>query len=125
MSRTIKINFDDGDYIITRINATVSEIVNYYLDRIRITENADGTENITRARSIEFLDHNNARNYWNGKRQELKRIYSISEDFMKRHELTRKFRFTLYEYEPDNFSPKPRYTRHDAAYLDGSLANFN
>ena len=125
MSRTIIVHFDDGDYIITRINATISEIVNYYLDCIRVTENADGTKNITRARSIEFLDHNNTRNYWNGKRQELKRIYSISEDFMKRHELTRKFRFTLYEYEPDNFSPKPRYTKRDAAYLDGSLADFD
>ena len=120
MSRTIKINFDDGDYIITRINATITEIVNYYLDRIRVTENADGTENITRARSIEFLDHNRRRNR-QGRIEELKRIYSISEEYKNRYGLISKFRYTLYEYEADNFSPKPRYIQHDAAYHSEKL----
>lgn len=128
MLRTIKVNYDNGDYIITRINATISEIIKWYNLGTPVVVSEDfetGKEYRATARSIEFLDHNNSRNYWSGKRQELKRVYSISEKFMKRYDLYHKFRFTVYEYEDDLFSPKPRYITHDAAYLDGSLANFD
>lgn len=121
--RTIKVHYDNGDYIVTRINGTIPEIVKWYnlgTPRVVSEDFETGKEYRAAARSIEFLDHNRRRNR-QGRIEELKRIYSISEEYKNRYGLISKFRYTLYEYEADNFSPKPRYIQHDAAYHNEKL----
>jgi len=50
--RTIKAHYDDGDFMITRIRATIPECVRMYLDK---------QENSRTCRAIEFLSSIKAR----------------------------------------------------------------
>lgn len=52
--RTIKIIFEDGDYVITRINASVEEIENYYLGK-HFNLRSSGAR-FKKCVSIEYLD---------------------------------------------------------------------
>lgn len=106
---TIRVYYDNGDSITTRINADVSEIVSYYLDKPMY--NHDLT---ARARCIEFLDGPALR--YRPDTTILRRVYSLSDAVMQRCNLYNRFRFTANVY--NGFSPVP--TGHeDAAYILG------
>ena len=111
LTHTIRVHYDNGDSITTRINATVSEIVNYYLDKPMY-----GVDLSARARCVEFLDLPCWRDS-SGMFHHLLRIYSISDRYMRRYNLVNRFRYTASVY--DRFSPVPRY-KDDAAYLSGA-----
>ena len=105
----IRVHYDNGDTITTRINADVSEIVNYYLDKPMY-----GVDLSARARCVEFLDGPALR--YRPNTTILRRVYSLSDAFMNRHNLYNRFRFTANVY--DRFSPVPIYCE-DAAYISG------
>lgn len=105
----IRVHYDNGDSITTRINADVSEIVNYYLDKPMY-----GVDLSARARCIEFLDGPVLP--FRPQETILRRVYSLSDAYMKRHNLYNRFRFTADVY--DRFSPVP-IDREDAAYISG------
>lgn len=105
----IRVHYDNGDSITTRINANVSEIVNYYLDKPMY-----GVDLSARARCIEFLDGPVLP--FRPQETILRRVYSLSDAYMKRHKLYNRFRFAADVY--NGFSPIP--TDHeDAAYTSG------
>lgn len=55
--RTIKVTFDNDDYLITRINGTVEEIERYYLNKkFCFLDDYSGSEKLHTAIKIEFLD---------------------------------------------------------------------
>lgn len=55
--KTIKVIFDNNDYLITRINGTVEEIERYYLNKkLCFLDDYDDTEKLQYAIKIEFLD---------------------------------------------------------------------
>ena len=113
--KTIIVHYDNGDRIATRINATVEEIVNMYLDMPVIYEDFEtGKETRAYARAVEFLDGVPARKAWGGIYQ-LRRVYSVSREMMERCGLYSKIRFTAYDHT--GFSPIPK--RQDAAYITG------
>lgn len=105
----IRVHYDNGDSITTRINANVSEIVNYYLDKPMY-----GVDLSARARCVEFLDGPALR--YRSDTTILRRVYSLSDAFMKRHNLHSRYRFTADVY--DRFSPVP-VDKEDAAYIHG------
>lgn len=105
----ICVHYDNGDSIATRINANVSEIVNYYLDKPMY-----GVDLSARARCVEFLDGPALR--YRPNTTILRRVYSLSDAFMNRHNLHNRYRFTADVY--DRFSPVP-IDCEDAAYISG------
>lgn len=106
----IRVHYDNGDSITTRINANVSEIVNYYLDKPMY-----GVDLSARARCVEFLDGPAGR-YGRENIRILRRVYSLSDGFMHRHGLWSRIRFTADVY--DRFSPVP-IEKNDAVYISG------
>lgn len=54
--RTIKVTFDDDDYLITSVNGTVDEIEQYYLNRKFYFSDEYENEKMHTAIKIEFLD---------------------------------------------------------------------
>ena len=115
---TIIVHYDNGDKIITQINATVPEIVEYYLDKKQAFSYGDGPETMATARSIEFINEPCRVPFKNEEyRSQLVRVYSISEEYMKRHDLFNKFRCTTKCY--DNFMPY--YWKNDHAYIGQSF----
>lgn len=54
--RTIKVTFDDDDYLITSVNGTVDEIEQYYLNRKFYLSDEYENEKMHTAVKIEFLD---------------------------------------------------------------------
>lgn len=111
---TIRVHYDNGDSITTRINGTVSDIVNYYLDKPYFFERP-GKKQETKAvaRCIEFLDVRPARRCGNDV-ERLRRVYSLSQAYMQRHDnCWTKFRVT---YETDRFCG---YDVYDCAYIPG------
>ena len=106
---TIRVHYDNGDTITTRINADVSEIVNYYLDKPMYAQDLTA-----RARCIEFEDGPALR--CRPDTTILRRVYSLSDAVMQRCNLYNRFRFTANVY--DRFSPVPT-AREDAAYIPG------
>ena len=106
----IRVHYDNGDSITTRINANVSEIVNYYLDKPMY-----GVDLSARARCVEFLDGPTGR-YGRENIRILRRVYSLSDSFMQRYDLYSRFRFTADVY--DRFSPVP-IDKIDAVYING------
>lgn len=105
----IRVHYDNGDSITTRINANVSEIVNYYLDKPMYEQDLNA-----RARCVEFLDGPALR--YRSDTTILRRVYSLSDAVMQRCNLYNRFRFTADVY--DRFSPVP-IDREDAAYISG------
>lgn len=119
--RTIKVHYDDGDVLITRIRATIPECVKMYLRGYRVKENYQtGKETYSHGRCIEFLDRNQY-NGFDGKVHVVKRVYSLSDAFMRRYDLHSRFRFTenVYSKEDWRFAEEfaQREYKHDAAYL--------
>lgn len=111
---TIIVHYDNGDSIVTQIRATVPEIVDYYLDKEHSFSYGDGPETMATARSIEFISEPWRIPFKNSEyRSQLVRVYSISEEYMKRHDLSNKFRCTEKCY--DNFMPS--YWKKDYAYI--------
>lgn len=128
----IRVHYDNGDSITTRINANVSEIVNYYLDKpmygpatpgkhasgmfsVKAGREAPEQDLSARARCVEFLDGPAGR-YGRENTRILRRVYSLSDGFMHRHGLYHRFRFSADVY--DRFSPVP-VGKNDAAYISG------
>ena len=109
----IRVHYDNGDSIETKINATVPEIVSYYLDKKQSFSYGDGPETMATARCVEFVGGIMSYNKWTNKSEELSMVYSISDKFMKRHDLSNKFRCTEKCY--DNFMPS--YWKKDYAYI--------
>ena len=114
----IIVHYDNGDSIETKINATVPEIVDYYLDKKQSFSYGDGPETMATARSIEFLNEPMVRP-WKGAKfyRQLSRVYSISEKYAKRHGLCNKFRCTVRCF--DDFMPT--YFKSDYAYAGQSF----
>lgn len=110
---TIRVHYDNGDSITTRINGSVSEIVNYYLDKPCFFE-YPGKKQETKAvaRCIEFLDVRPTRRRGNDA-ERLRRVYSVSEKLMARRNLYSKFRCT---YDTDVFCG---FRPTDCAYIPG------
>ena len=106
---TIRVHYDNGDTITTRINADVSEIVNYYLDKPMYAQDLNA-----RARCIEFEDGPALR--CRPDTTILRRVYSLSDAVMQRCNLYNRFRFTADVY--NGFGPAPT-AREDAAYISG------
>lgn len=105
----IRVHYDNGDSITTRINANVSEIVNYYLDKPMY-----GVDLSARARCIEFLDGPVLP--FRPQETILRRVYSLSDAVMQRCNLYSRFRFTADVY--NGFSPVSAKSE-DAAYIPG------
>lgn len=111
---TIIVHYDNGDSIVTQIRATVPEIVDCYLDRKHSFSYGDGPETMATARSIEFINEPWRVPFENAEyKRQLVRVYSISEGYMKRHDLFNKFRCTVKRW--DNFMPI--YWKEDYAYI--------
>ena len=113
LTHSIRVHYDNGDSITTRINATVSEIINYYLDKPMY-----GVDLSARARCVEFLDGPVLP--FSPQETVLRRVYSLSDAYMKRHKLYNRYRFTADVY--NGFSPIPTY-HEDAAYTIGMFDN--
>lgn len=109
----IRVHYDNGDSIETKINATVPEIVSYYLDKKQSFSYGDGPETMATARCVEFVGGIMSYNKWTNKSEELSRVYSISDRFMKRHDLYNKFRCTVKVWD----SWGPWYSTEDYAYI--------
>ena len=109
----IRVHYDNGDSIETKINATVPEIVRYYLDKKQSFSYGDGPETMATARCVEFVG--GIMFYPHGFKSchELTRVYSISDKFMKRHDLYNKFRCTVKVWD----SWGPWYRKEDYAYI--------
>ena len=107
----IRVHFDNGDSITTRINGEVSDVVRYYLDKSFTFENEKGKEETARARCIEFMDQPGR--LIAGRVERLYRVYSISEAVKARYDLYNTFRCTFFT---------PAFVgdeKHDCAYLFG------
>lgn len=89
--RTIIIHFDNGDSIRTRINGTVQDIVDYYIDKPFTLENDRMEEVQATCRAIEFLDPVKVPWTENAYRI-LKRIHSLSDRYMQRNWILYKIR---------------------------------
>jgi|GEM_PF-4582626 len=100
--RTIIIHFDNGDSITTGINAQIPTIVNYYLDRQFPFEDESGNETTATARCVEFLDEPPIS--WGDIKITPKRVYSLSESFMRRHGLYERFRAEFVGHYPTGVS---------------------
>ena len=115
----IRVHFDNGDRIDTRINGDIDTIVNYYLDHQFPFLDDHGKETTAKARCVEFLDR---------PRQDLSphtyrrihRVYSLSEKYMKRHELYTKIRCSFSTPSPSMFIS--RWDTHDCAYVPSMFA---
>jgi hypothetical protein len=116
--KVIKVHYDNGNTITTRINATVSDIINLYIDRPTVFEDDKGREQIAMARCVEFLNAP-ARKPWAvaSYRMQLKRVYSISREYMDRYDLFSKIRVTARLI--DDFMPIIETS--DFAYITGAL----
>lgn len=88
--RNIRVHFDNGDSIETRIDGDIQTIVNYYLDRQFPFEDESGKEAMATARSVDFLDDTAVP--WNGKSVTVKRVFSLSEQYMRHYCLDHRFR---------------------------------
>lgn len=111
---TIIVHYDNGDSIVTQIIATVPEIVDCYLDKKHSFSYGDGPETMATARSIEFINEPWSVPFENAEyKRQLVRVYSISEEYMRRHDIFNKFRCTVKRC--DNFMPF--YWKEDYAYI--------
>lgn len=79
----VKVYFDDGDHIETRINGSVADVVRYYLGTddapgmVRYYESDDDRpERFARARAVVFVEGGRVRRY-DDARKVLKRVYRI------------------------------------------------
>ena len=112
----IKVHYDNGDTIETKINGTVSEIVRYYLDNKAVFERDGETEYLATARCIEFIGEPYRKpypkaEYW----RQLLRVYSITKKTMEKYDLHYKFRCTFYTDGQTYFVP----IKDDCAYFFG------
>ena len=118
--RTIKVHYDDGDSMITRIRATIPECAKMYLDKPMIAEDYEtGKEYRKYGRAIEFLDRNMYIND-DGDVNVIKRVYSISDKFKEKNVLYNKFRFTESVYKRSDWmfgGEDADHYKHDAAFL--------
>ena len=119
--RTIKVHYDDGDTIITRIRASIPECVKMYLRGHRVKENYETGEEIhSCGRCVEFLDRNQ---YTDSHRNVhvVKRVYSVSDAYMRHYDLFNRFRYTENVYSLGNWmfmgELAERNCKNDAAYL--------
>ena len=104
---TIRVHYDNGDSITTRINASVSKIVAYYLDQPMY-----GNDLNARGRCVEFMDVRPTLRR-NGVVEILRRVYTVSEKYMERCNLCNKFRCTT--ERPEFYG----YSVSDFAYIPG------
>ena len=111
----IRVHFDNGDYIDTRINGDIDTIVHYYLDHQFPFLDGRGKETMAKARCVEFLD--SVIVPVRGKEYRLIRVYSISDSMLKRHQLYSNFRFTVEETR--RLAVWSMKYREDAAYVPG------
>ena len=112
----IRVHFDNGDHIDTRINGDIDTIVNYYLDHSFPFLTESGKETTAKARCVEFLDRPvqiTSNRSW----RRVHRVYSISEKHMERYGLNNKIRCTFFTPNPSMFIPYDE--RHDCAYVPG------
>ena len=111
----IRVHFDNGDHIDTRINGSVDTIVNYYLDHFFPFLTESGKETTAKARCVEFLDDLIV--HMCGKDFRLVRIYSLKDSYLKKNELLSKFRVTLEETR--HLTVCTMKNKEDAAYIPG------
>ena len=120
--RTIKIHYDDGNVVITRIRATIPECVKMYLRGYMIAKEdfETGVETHSHGRCVEFLDRNQYADS-HGNVHVVKRVYSISDAYMQRYNLFNRYRYTENVYSPENWmfmgEHAERKCHNDAAYL--------
>lgn len=100
--RTIIVHFDNGNSITTQINATIGTVVSYYLDRQFPFEDESGHESMSTARCIEFVEE--PRIQLGDIGITLKRVYSLSESYMRRHNLYYRFRVEYFAHYPTGVS---------------------
>ena len=117
----IRIHFDNGDHIDTRINGDIDKIVNYYLDHPFPFLTESGKETTAKARSVEFLDRPTLKTS-KGFPRRLHRVYSISERIMKEAQLESKLRCTFSTPNPSLFISYD--VMHDCAYIPGMFGGY-
>ena len=109
--RTIRVHYDDGEVIVAKIRATIPKCVSMFLN------SGSGP---SYARAIEFLDRNQYHDH-NGNVHVIKRVYSISDAYMKRYDLFNRYRFTENVYIRDKWvfagELSERICKNDAGYL--------
>lgn len=113
--RKIKIHYEDGTSAVMTTRDNIPTLVSNFLD---------STNGKSRARCIEFLNLN-IHHFGGSYIGRLRRIYSVSDKFMQRHNLCNRFRFTTYIYNRYEwfFSPEPKYEfKRDAAYIEGMFS---
>ena len=114
--REIRVHFDNGDHIETRINGDIDTIVNYYLDHSFPFLSESGKEVTAKARCVEFLNCKPVENHY-GKVRRLLRVYTVSESRMKFLGLESKIRCTFSSPNPSLFISQ--WDKHDCAYVPG------
>ena len=85
--RTIKVCFDDGDYMITRITANIDDIVDLYFNRPHIFGNGEEPEKEKRVRAVVFLRGAPRRKFGTNVYGHLKRLYSFTPAQTKQYGL--------------------------------------
>ena len=116
----IRVHFDNGDHIDTRINGDIDTIVNYYLDHKFPFLSESGKETVATARCVEFLDRPR-QDLPSHSYRRIHRVYSLSEKYMKRHELYTKFRCMYTRPNESLFIPFDDKT--DCAYVPGMFGS--
>lgn len=91
----IRVHFDNGDHIDTRINGSIDTIVNYYLNQKFPFLSESGREYMSVARCVEFFPPVPVK--FRGIDCHLMKVYSLSPKMMARYHLVYPFRAVLME----------------------------
>ena len=115
----IRVHFDNGDHIDTRINGDIDTIVHYYLDHRFPSLAESGKETTAKAQCVEFLDRP-AQKMQNGSYRKVHRVYCLTEKRMEQYRLESKIRCSFSTPNPSMFIS--RWDTHDCAYVPGMFS---
>lgn len=85
--RTIKVCFDDGDYMITRITADIDDIVKLYFNRPHIFGNGEEPEKEKHVRAVVFVHGAPRRKFGTNVYGRLRRLHSFTPAQMEKYGL--------------------------------------
>ena len=112
--RCIRVHFDNGDSVDTRINGSIQTIVDYYIDRKFPFEDEYGREIMATARCVEFLD--DTRIPFNNHPVTVDRIYSLSPSYMMHHDIFYPVRVEFTTHYPTGTAMRQRCAYHPGMF---------
>ena len=91
---TVRVNFNNGDHLITRFNGTIEQAENYYVGNVfNIGSVQDDMQKAVSVRQIytegDKITHENGSVYL------VEKVYQITEDYMRKYDLYYKNRVKL------------------------------